>query len=376
MARSERGPRRLAVPEPDLHRRRPYPRRLAAVGRTLDGSWLAIRFTGKKNPLWVPAGAGKVQGDLFTLLPIGTSTAAPPGPALPNVRVPNLPEKARLLSPAFANVGGGSLTVTLGSKESPVPFSVPFNIRNIYQRGLKMGNRPDIFTKVGDCESAGNGFVRAFGLGTYEHVLGDFGHLQGVIDRYQTASPRTDAENSFTYTGIAAHNGFTVWSVLDPRWAERGTCGNNEMPLACELRLTHPSIAIIMLGDADLHQMDMPTFRDGLTHIGIYTLNSGTIPVLSTIPGHHYKLPETEAFNWAITVIGQKYGVPVIDLNGAIQNLPNRGMAADGFHMTVPPDDEMAGKFTQHYLESYGLTMRNLVSLQALDAIWQVLSSR
>jgi hypothetical protein len=346
------------------------------VGRNVDGSWLAILFTGKKNPIWVPASAGKVQGDLFTLTLIETPTTSSTSTTVGGAAVPNLPEKARILAPVFKNLGGGSLTVTLGVKDSPVPFTVPFNIRNIYQRGLKMGNRPDIFTKVGDCESAGNGFVRAFGLGSYEHILGDFGYLQGVIDRYQTASPRSDAENSFLYTGVAAHNGFTVWSVLDPRWADRGSCGGGESPLACELRLTRPSIAIVMLGDADLHQMDMPAFREGLEHIVIYSLNSGTVPILSTIPGHRFKLQQTDAFNWAVTVIGQKYGVPVIDLKGAIQGLPNSGMAEDGFHMTVPPDDELAGKFTQHYLESYGLTVRNLVSLQALDAVWQVLNSR
>ena len=65
-----------------------------------------------------------------------------------------------------------------------------------------------------------------------------------------------------------------------------------------------------------------------------------------------------------------------MDLWQALDYLPQRGMVSDGFHMTTPPDDDLAGVFTQHFLENYGMPVRNLMSLQALEAVWQVLNSR
>jgi hypothetical protein len=344
-----------------------------AVGRTADGLWLLIDYPGVESQVWVAAKTGKVEGGVNSLPVVVGTTAV----FAQNVTVtPTVPPEAQTLNAAFANVGGGSLTVSIGAKDHPVPFVVPYNIRHIYQQGLMLGNRPRVFTKVGDCESAGNGYLRAFGYSSYQYNLGEFSSLQGVIDRYDSTSPRADAENSFTYTGVAAHNGFTVWAVLDSRWADRNVCKKDETPLACEYRLTKPGVAIIMLGNADLHVMDTMQFMEGLRHIVIYTLNSGTVPVLSTIPGHPARYDQTKAFNWAVGVVAQEYGVPVMDLWQGLQYLPNRGMVEDGFHITAPPDDELAGVFTQHYLENYGMTIRNLVSLQALDAVWQVLNSR
>jgi hypothetical protein len=287
-----------------------------------------------------------------------------------------VPAKALALDPAIKKVSSGALTVNIGTREHPVPFVVPYHVRNIYQRGLQLGNRPDVFAKVGDCESAGVGFLRAFGYDLYRYDLGDYGTLKGVIDRYAAASPRGDTDDSFTYTGVAAHNGFTAWSVLESRWVDRSVCAGDEFPLGCEYRLTRPGVAIVMLGSADLHVMDMQQFQQGLRHIVIYSLNSGTVPILSTFPGHPARYDQTRAFNWAMTQVGQEFGVPVMDLWQALEYLPQRGMVSDGFHMTTPPNDDLAGVFASHELQNYGMTVRNLMSLQALDAVWQVLNTR
>jgi len=346
---------------------------VVAIGRNTDGKWLLIEYPGTKTQVWVAANVGRLEGDL-NRLPVLFGTTAPFEQFV--TVTPTVPPKAQTLDPAFKMVDNGSLTVNIGTQAHPVPFVVPYNIRNIYQQGLQMGNRPDVFAKVGDCESAGVGFLRAFGYNLYQYDLGEYAYLQGVIDRYNSTSPRRDTDNSLTYVGVAAHNGFTVWSVLDARWADRNVCYKDETPLACEYRLIKPSVAIIMLGSADLHVMDMQQFQDGLRHILIYTLNSGTIPVLSTFPGHPARSDQTKAFNWAMTVLAQEYGVPVMDLWQALDYLPNRGMVADGFHMTTSPNDDLAGVFSPEYLDNYGMPVRNLTSLQALDAVWQVLNSR
>jgi uncharacterized protein YgiM (DUF1202 family) len=345
---------------------------VVAIGRNTDGKWLLIEYAGAKTQVWVAANVGTLEGDL-TRLPVLFGTTVPFEQFV--TVTPTVPPKAQTLDPAFKMVDSGSLTVNIGTTAHPVPFDVPYNIRKIYQLGLQMGNRPDVFSKVGDCESAGVGFLRAFGYNLYRYDLGEYGYLQAVIDRYDSTSPRRDTDNSFTYVGVAAHNGFTVWSVLDPRWADRKVCSKDETPLACEYRLVKPGVAIIMLGSADLHVMDMQQFQTGLRHILIYTINSGTVPILSTFPGHPARYDQTKAFNWTMTELAREYGVPVVDLWQALDYLPNRGMVGDGFHMTTPPNDDLAGVFSLENLDNYGMTVRNLTSLQALEAVWRVLES-
>jgi len=52
----------------------------------------------------------------------------------------------------------------------------------------------------------------------------------------------------------------------------------------------------------------------------------------------------------------------------AIQPLPGNGRNAESAYLTRPPNTEVA-TFTDANLR-YGYTMRNLVTLQALDTVW------
>ena len=51
----------------------------------------------------------------------------------------------------------------------------------------------------------------------------------------------------------AARIGFTASAVLDAAWADARACQRGESPLACEFRLTRPSLAFISLGTNDSH---------------------------------------------------------------------------------------------------------------------------
>jgi hypothetical protein len=48
-------------------------------------------------------------------------------------------------------------------------------------------------------------------------------------------------------------------------------------------------------------------------------------------------------------------------------SLPNRGLSSDGVHPSVGP---ASADFTPANLQ-YGMTARNLTTLQALDAVWR-----
>ena len=59
--------------------------------------------------------------------------------------------------------------------------------------------------------------------------------------------------------------------------------------------------------------------------------------------------------------------MPLLDLHAVVSRLPNGGFGTDGYHYNVPPDAQTAN-FTGTHM-NYGYTIRNLTSLQALDAV-------
>jgi hypothetical protein len=72
--------------------------------------------------------------------------------------------------------------------------------------------------------------------------LGDFTHLQSVIDHYT---------HSFKRYGAATHVGLHYRTVLNPMIADKTWCLGNETLLACEFRLHNPNILFIRLGSND-----------------------------------------------------------------------------------------------------------------------------
>ena len=61
------------------------------------------------------------------------------------------------------------------------------------------------------------------------------------------------------------------------------------------------------------------------------------------------------------------YDIPLINLWLALELLPNEGLEPDGFHLDLPPGDT-ACHLTGDNLQN-GYPMRNLVTLQTLDAV-------
>ena len=65
-----------------------------------------------------------------------------------------------------------------------VPTSLSERVRQIYQRGLEMGNDPHAFSKVGDCHSTNPYFLADYDLGPDVYNLGDYADLQPTIDYF------------------------------------------------------------------------------------------------------------------------------------------------------------------------------------------------
>ncbi len=251
--------------------------------------------------------------------------------------------------------------------EYPVVPEISEQAVDIYRRGVANGNDPHSFVKVGDCMTDHPSFLIPIGEGEYD--LGDYEGLQAVIDHYSDAP-----EDPFARTSQAAAGGFNTASVDDSMWANPDVCESGETPLTCEFRIMQPSVALIMFGTNDAYYLDAATFDFYLRSIIVRTINNGTLPVLSTFPTRPEFPDKSVLYNQIVVQIALDYDIPLINLWRALDALPNQGVdLVETTHMTVPEDGH-AAHFTDTNLTA-GFTTRNLVTLQALDAVLQAVSA-
>ncbi|MCA9913464.1 MAG: SH3 domain-containing protein, partial [Anaerolineae bacterium] len=194
-----------------------------AIGRSADTSWIQVQM-GDGTVGWLAAAylATTIE---FAALPV---VGADPVPQQ---------ETAGDTPPAQTTTSNLDAYFVLGA-----------NARPTFARGQQLGNHANVFSKVGDSITAEELMFRPFGYDRY--TLGGYGYLQSTIDFYRNSSARTD--NSFNNESLAARGGWTTASVLDTNFANRAVCEQNETPLACEYRLNHPAVALIMFGSNDM----------------------------------------------------------------------------------------------------------------------------
>lgn len=242
-------------------------------------------------------------------------------------------------------------------KDLPVIPEVSQRAREIYQRGLARGNYPQRFSKVGDCQN-----VSSYFLGIYEQAdeyeLGsEYAHLQVTIDYYA---------GSFSRESYAVKGGYNVAAILTPMRADPKACSKNQSPLDCELADWQPSIALVSLEEwwADRPVDEYAAYLDRAVTIMV---DNGTLPILATRAGN---TPHVYALNDAIARVAYQHDVPLWNFWGAIQQLPNRGLTEDGFHLTFARnvfDDPSRMKSAWPW--------RNLTALQVLDVVRRELTT-
>jgi hypothetical protein len=244
------------------------------------------------------------------------------------------------------------------------PFSqgVTRNAQRIYRDGINRGNRPDVFSKVGDSITVSRNFLSPFGDASYD--LGAYDDLQPVIDRYVTAEAREG--NPFTNESLAAGVGWTTIAVLSSDYADEWLCEQGESPLRCEYRVNKPSVALIMLGTNDVGFLSVDEYRANMQQIIDISAAMGVVPVISTIPVRVGYSDKVDAYNAAIYDLAETNRVPLWDYRAALETLPNRGLSVDDLHPSAPPAwYDGAAQFTPENLQ-YGMTVRNLTALQTL----------
>lgn len=243
-----------------------------------------------------------------------------------------------------------------GSSTGANIINVSSRTRQIYQTGRSRGNNPRVFVKVGDSITNNQPFMNGFGSGEYR--LGAYGYLQDAINFFDTGA--------FVRDSLAAESGFNAAAVQDAIWAPAGTCNANETPLACEYRIMKPAIAVIMYGSVDVQLYDSAAFQSYMSQIVQYTIGQGIIPVLTTFPnGADYYPSQVEQFNSVIRSIAASEQIPLIEFRNPALGLPDRGVGGDKYHLSMNGTSYFIALDGEH--NQFGLTLRNLMTLQALD---------
>ena len=242
----------------------------------------------------------------------------------------------------------------------PIVPTVSDTARAIYQRGLAMGNNPQVFSKVGDCQTSTDFFLVEFDhAGQYS--LGDqHAELQSTIDYYQ---------GSFSRQSMAVKDGFNVAAVVSPLRADPKQCKAGETPLACEYRLNKPSVALISM-ETNFNQRTADDYGKYMRQIVEYTISQGIVPVLGTKADNK---EGNNSINAEIALIANEYDIPMWNVWAAAHPLPNHGFDLslnDGFHLSLGKNYTFDD--SKNMQEAW--PWRNLTALEVLDAMRKGLS--
>jgi hypothetical protein len=248
-------------------------------------------------------------------------------------------------------------------------------LRATFELGKSKGNNPRVFAKLGDCMTENEYFLGPIANNQFD--LGEHASLQPAIVNFlgvptRSAGGKPWDKDSFATVGLASAGGFNIAGPLDPTWTNPDWCDPSESPMSCEYRISKPSIAIIMFGTNDVNATDLPTYDFYLRSVISQTLDAGVIPVLNTFPNRPENLEKSKQLNQIVVKVAQDYAIPLVNLNRALDALPNHGVNPDDTTHLSAPADKRVDVFTPASLQ-YGFTVRNLVTLQALDEVLKAL---
>ncbi|MEW6284883.1 MAG: hypothetical protein AB1509_01530 [Chloroflexota bacterium] len=232
-----------------------------------------------------------------------------------------------------------------------VPSGVSDAMREVYRRGLELGNDPTHFSVIGDCQNVSSYFLSVFDK-PGEYSLGEeYAYLQPTIDYYQ---------GSFSRVSVAVKGGFNAAAVISPLRADPTVCNANESPLDCELRLWRPSVVIVSMETWWSHK-PAQEYEKYMRRVLDRIIESGAVPIIATKADN---LEGDHAINAAIAQLAYEYDIPLWNFWAAVQPLPNHGLSPDGFHLTFARnffDDPVRMKSAWPW--------RNLTALQTLDVV-------
>ena len=219
--------------------------------------------------------------------------------------------------------------------------------------------REDAFSKMGGSSAASRAFLHCFATPYVE--LGDRVHLSGAIDFFDTAG-----RSSFSRRSDAA----------GVNWSLRYVLGGRPANFRRELRVTQARWALILFGGNDAQNQNESIYFKRLVYLVEQLEAMGVVPVLgSALPRRNAQKDKwIQRFNRITEAVAEHWSLPYIDYHRALSALPRKGLASDGVHPNVfgRGGVKAACQLTDRGLR-YGNNLRNLLTLQMLDALRQTL---
>jgi hypothetical protein len=231
----------------------------------------------------------------------------------------------------------------------PVIPVVTQNVREIYAQGLSLGNDPQAFSILGDCQSTPDTFLGLYVVNAREYAALS-PDLQETVDYFSS---------SFNRESPTAKSGTTSGALLWAEWHEgKFGCEANESPLDCELRLHKPSFVLITVGThwEARNEMYMRKIIERL-------LAQGVVPILSTKADNR---EGDHGINLETAMLADEYNLPLWNFWPVTDDLPNRGLY-------TKKGDEHLGDI---YLTDEALARHRLSALEALDAVWRAATGK
>lgn len=237
-------------------------------------------------------------------------------------------------------------------KQMPaVPAEISDAMRTVYERGLVLGNDPNRFSIIGDCQNVSSYFLSVFEHPDQYSLGEEYAYLQPTIDYYK---------GSLSRKSLAVKGGFNVAAILSPLRADPKSCNKNESPLDCELRTWRPSVVFVSM-ETWWSEKPAEVYDKHMRQVIERILESGAVPILATKADN---LEGDNSINATIAQIAYDYEIPLWNFWAAVQPLPNHGLSSDNFHLTFARnffDDPVRMKSAWPW--------RNLTALQTLDVV-------
>ena len=191
-------------------------------------------------------------------------------------------------------------------------------MKALYPEGLKQGNNPHAFSKIGDCQNITSHFLGSSTIPLYK--LGEkFEPATGDPAVYRHVQARS-----------AVRTGFNVAAVLWPIQADPKPCKAGETPLACELRLNQPTIVLISM-ETWWAKKPAQEYENYMRQILDLVIAAKAVPILATkadnLEGDHSINPPSPS-------LAYEYDIPLWNFWKAVQPLPDDGLTDDGFHLS------------------------------------------
>jgi hypothetical protein len=225
----------------------------------------------------------------------------------------------------------------------PVIPEVTQKAREIYKKGIELGNNSHAFSKIGDCQNLHNAFLGFFDIPSRYDPQGRVKPFLDTIANFKGYWARD---------GESAKFGFTAASPLSPIWANQDNCLPDETPMECELRITKPSFVLISLEYA-FKGRNAETYERYMRQIIEYVIAQGAVPILSTKADN---MEKDHSINLATARLAVEYNLPLWNWWLAAQPLADHGIdiLRDGFHISVQAWNE-----------------RSFTFLETLDHLWK-----